>query len=101
MPANHKVSIGWQIVFTFIAVLNLWAFYSKKTSQVLFVFLPSLMFSLVLTLYIYSNPAPGFYWGFNPFEIVDITWFAIFLFIHTVGVALLGFSICLVIIWSK
>jgi hypothetical protein len=27
LPANHKVSVGWQIVFTFIIVLNFWAFY--------------------------------------------------------------------------
>jgi hypothetical protein len=42
LPADHKVSVAWQIVFTFIPFVNFWAFYRirKLRKYLLFVVLP-------------------------------------------------------------
>jgi hypothetical protein len=54
MPANHKVSVGWQIVFTFIPIVNFWAFYRirKLRKYVLYVVAPSIIVSLAYISYI-------------------------------------------------
>jgi hypothetical protein len=45
LPANHKVSVGWQIVATFIPVIDLWAFYRIRKLQkyLLYVIAPILL----------------------------------------------------------
>jgi len=42
---NQKVSVAWQIVFTFIPVVNFWAFYRirKLRKYVLYILVPSLI----------------------------------------------------------
>ncbi|HEX2556733.1 MAG TPA: hypothetical protein VHK86_00290, partial [Nitrososphaera sp.] len=79
MPANHKVSVAWQIVFTFIPILNLWAFYRirKLRKYLLFVVVPSIIVSILLLAYIQSQKrfTP---WGDDglAFGNPDSTWWA-------------------------
>ncbi|AIF84434.1 hypothetical protein NTE_02382 [Candidatus Nitrososphaera evergladensis SR1] len=61
MPATSKVSIGWQIVFTFVPILNLWAFYRvrKLTKFVLYVIIPALAALIIIgTLFVYFTSKP-------------------------------------------
>jgi len=53
MPANHKVSVAWQIVFTFIPIVNFWAFYRirKLLRYLLYVILPSAVLSIIFSIY--------------------------------------------------
>ena len=53
MPATHKVSVGWQIVFTFIPIVNFWAFYRvrKLGKYLLYVFLPAIVVSTIIGVY--------------------------------------------------
>lgn len=52
MPADHKVSVAWQIVFTFISILNLWAFYRIRKLQkyLLYIIVPQIVITIILTL---------------------------------------------------
>jgi hypothetical protein len=103
LPANHKVSVAWQIVFTFIPILNLWAFYRirKLRKYLLFVVVPSIIVSVLLLAYIQSQKrfTP---WGDDglAFGSPDTTWWASITG-NVIGLALQGLSIYLVIIWSK
>ena len=61
MPANGKVSIGWQIVFAIISPINLWAFYRIKKLRLflLFVITPSIIISSIIVagvIYEMENP---------------------------------------------
>ena len=61
MPANGRVSIGWQIVFAIISPINLWAFYRIKKLRLymLYVIVPSLVISSIVIvgiLYEMENP---------------------------------------------
>jgi hypothetical protein len=51
MPADHKVSVAWQIVFTFIPIVNLWAFYRirKLRKYLLYVVVPAIVLSVLFT----------------------------------------------------
>lgn len=117
MPANHKVSVGWQIVFTFVTVLNFWAFYRirKLRKYLLYVIVPELIlttayFAFFSTTGAYdllfqsSNirpdlSAPGDVQSELDRELeVSTTAYAIYL---TIGLALHGLTIYLVVIWSQ
>lgn len=61
MPANGKVSIGWQILFAIISPVNLWAFYRIKRLRLflLFVIAPSIVISSIVVagvIYEMENP---------------------------------------------
>ncbi len=65
MPANGKVNIGWQIVFTIISPVNLWAFYRIKKLRLfmLYVIVPSIIISSIVVagvFYEMDNPEEGF-----------------------------------------
>jgi hypothetical protein len=102
MPADHKVSVAWQIVFTFIPILNWWAFYRIRKLQkyLLCVVLPSIVTSIAL--YAYLLAPPGYTsWGddgiaFGTQPPVD----AIILG-NVIGWGLQGLAIYLVVIWSR
>jgi hypothetical protein len=51
MPTNQEVSVAWQIVFTFIPIVNLWAFYRirKLRMYVLYVVIPAIVVSVIIT----------------------------------------------------
>ncbi len=61
MPANEKVSVGWQIVFAIISPINIWAFYriKKLRMYVLYVIIPSAVISSIViagVFYEMENP---------------------------------------------
>jgi len=63
MPANHKVSVAWQIFFTFIPIVNFWAFYRirKLTKFLLYVIIPAIAASIAIaSLFIYLTLEPIF-----------------------------------------
>src|SRR5213593_4532461 len=57
MPANRKVSVAWQIIFTFIPILNLWAFYriKKLRKYFLYIIVPMIAVSIGIAVYISSK----------------------------------------------
>jgi len=57
MPAKGSVSLIWQIIFTFIPILDLWAFYriKKLRRYFLYVIIPELAIGLVLVAMILGN----------------------------------------------
>jgi hypothetical protein len=99
MPANHKVSVTWQIVFTFLPVVNLWAFYRirKLRKYLLYVFLPSSILSIGYIAYYYSIGLG------NDFATFDFNAppFLAYLLPNIIGWSLQGLAIYLVIIWSR
>jgi hypothetical protein len=96
LPANKKVSVGWQIVFTFIPVANLWAFYRirKLRRFVLFIVLPSAVISIMIIASMYSQPVASPYDFIVPNPAIWITG-------NMVSIGLQASSIYLVIIWSR
>ena len=50
MPAKGPVKIAWQIVFTLIPVLNIWAFYriKKLRKYILIVLIPVTVISMIV-----------------------------------------------------
>ena len=57
MPAKGPVKIIWQIVFTFIPILDLWAFYRIKKLRrfFLYVVIPSIVIMMVFVAAILAN----------------------------------------------
>lgn len=107
MPAEHKVSVGWQVVATFIPIANIWAFYRirRLRKYVLYVVLPSVAFSIAYLSYIFDKLAlPGatrpFYNSGPTYEIVNLDPF-LYVLSQVIGWGLQGFAIYLVIIWSR
>jgi hypothetical protein len=110
MPANHKVSVAWQIVATFIIIANFWAFYRirKLRKYLLYVYLPSLAISTAISVYYFSmlgyetfgDGGLAFGEPHSPYDFVlfDSTPFIIS---GIVSWALFGFSIYLVVKWSR
>ncbi len=110
MPAEKKVSVGWQIVFTFIPIANLWAFYRirKLRRYLLYVIVPQIIISVAIGAYtssMFAADYPSF--GFNepadpfaadPFEIYSNP---IIIASYALSIALQGLTIYLVIIWSR
>jgi len=103
MPANHKVSVAWQIVATFVPIANFWAFYRirKLRKYVLYVIVPEIVVSIALLAYYYSVNA-GTAWGDDALAFGDpSSMFAFQVLGGIVGYGLQGFAIYLVIIWSR
>jgi len=107
MPANHKVSVGWQIVFSFISPLNLWAFYRirRLRKYLLYVVAPSVVISVALALYLIDSTERAVQSGsFNPAN----EWFPyteeqvpFVVLAYAASSALQGLAVYLVIIWSR
>jgi len=57
LPANNKVRVAWQIVFTFIPIVNFWAFYRirKLRKYVLYVVVPEMVIGIIATVYTFGN----------------------------------------------
>jgi hypothetical protein len=76
MPANNKVSVCWQIVFTFLPVLNFWASYRirKLRKHVLHVTAPEIAVSVFLAYISFSGAWwAGTAWGDNRTDFGDFT----------------------------
>jgi hypothetical protein len=121
MPASKKVSVGWQIIFVFIPILNFWAFYriQKLRRFVLFVAIPAIIIEIILVsplLYLTDGPYSNFLIDKLPQEQIHQelppymtpiepqvgktnSTFQILLIAQEVGFT--GFSVYLVIIWSR
>ncbi|MGI0013977.1 MAG: hypothetical protein ACREBU_11130 [Nitrososphaera sp.] len=96
MPANHKVSVAWQIVALFVQIANLWAFYRirKLRKYLAYTFVPSIITSIALAWYIADSglwASQETFVPLTPFVVVS----------YVIGWGLFGFSIYLVIIWSR
>jgi hypothetical protein len=102
MPTNHKVSVAWQIVFTFIPIADLWAYYriKKLGKYLLYIYLPTSIISGVYLTSIISAifSDPNFASRNDPTFIYNSP-----LYFVTIGLswALHGFAIYLIIIWSR
>ncbi|MGI0014520.1 MAG: hypothetical protein ACREBU_13930 [Nitrososphaera sp.] len=118
MPENHKVSVAWQIVFTFLPVVNFWAFYRirKLRKYLLYVFVPSVVLIIIIFAYVYgsgvflrpawantNDPDNTMPLGGPVYEPYDfVTPGPIVSTIGSIiGLGLQGFAIYLVIIWSR
>lgn len=103
MPENHKVSVAWQIVATFVPIVNFWAFYRirKLRKYLLYVFVPSIALSIALVAYYYSDTSYA-KWGDDGLAFGEPRSFVEAQILGSViGWGLQGFAICLVIIWSR
>jgi hypothetical protein len=107
VPAEHKVSVAWQIVALFIPVANFWAFYRirKLRKYLLYAYVPSVVLSVVSiwvasrSIYFINDTSIGLT-GTSPYDFVP--WYQTpYIAGGIVGVALLVFSIYLVIKWSR
>lgn len=107
MPANHKVSVAWQIVFTFVPIANFWAFYRIKWLRryLLYVIVPSIIVSIGLKFYLdsqtnftsWANDAPALMPSFgNPESMLLSTIIG-----NSIAVGLQAFAVYLVITRSR
>lgn len=96
MPANHKVSVAWQIVALFVPIANFWAFYRirKLRKYLLYVFVPSVVTSVALTWYISDG-------GYFASSSIDALFFPPIVLANVLSWGLFGFSIYLVTRWSR
>jgi hypothetical protein len=106
LPADHKVSVGWQIVALFIPIANFWAFYRirKLRKYLLYVVLPSVATSVVATYRVFSVMPSGYLPGDDSLAFGDP--FAVYrdpMYIAclAIGWALFGLSIYLIVKWSR
>lgn len=111
MPADHKVSVAWQIVALFIPIANFWAFYRirKFRKYLAYAYLPSLAVSVAFLVY-YNSTLPiytrygddGLAFGRQPSP-YDFVLFdpALFITSAIINWGLQGFAIYLAIIWSR
>jgi hypothetical protein len=108
MPANHKVSVAWQIVFTFLPVVNFWAFYRirKLRMYVLYVILPS----IIVSIYYISETGlwvgvPAWAAGVDQYIVTvrpaDDPLLLTKIVANVILNGLQGFAIYLVIVWSR
>jgi hypothetical protein len=103
VPANHKVSIGWQIVATFIIIANFWAYYRirKLRKYLLYIFLPLIAVLILDRVYEVSSRrfSPwgdnGLAFGNPPIDIPFVI--AVFALVVIIRV----FDIYFVVKWSR
>jgi hypothetical protein len=115
MPANHKVSVAWQIVFTFLPIINYWAFYRIRKLQryLLYIFVPAMTLNIIVVAYLYDVSVRGVWSsesdmpiGGTLFYDSSILPFApeiwrLLIATQVIAWGLQAFSIYLVIIWSR
>lgn len=105
MPADKKVSVGWQIVFTFLPIVNFWAFYRirRLRKYVLYIIVPQIIISVAISAYTSSTlaedyPDFGFEESYNAFEVFSNP---VIIASYVLSFALQGLTIYLIIIWSR
>jgi hypothetical protein len=113
MSTNHKVSVARQIVFTFISILNLWAFnrIRKLQKYLLYVIAPQIVITIILTLMLSAanenlRNAANNYRGSQYLAGEAIWGISLFFSYYLIGTLLSAsifqaLSICLVIKWSR
>lgn len=100
MPANSKVSVGWQIVASLITGVDVWAFYRirKLRKFLLFIIAPRAVvygayFALLSIAIPESEIPPGATWVIYTDQIALVA--------NVIGACIQGLAIYLVIIWSR
>ena len=105
MPAKGPVSIIWQIIFTFIPILDLWAFYRIKKLRrfFLYVIVPGIAIMLGFLVLILGNTDFSNFDDptFDPFLQDDPTMIAMNIASPIIEVGFQILSIYLVYTWSK
>lgn len=124
MPTDKKVSVGWQIVFTFLPIVNFWAYYRIKRLRryLLYIIVPQLIITTFYSVYLFSNTYNEFVFDgiadnrayaadsnyvktqFNDYDIFGQTtpeYWQVFLPFQLASWGFQGFSIYLVIVWSR
>jgi hypothetical protein len=106
MPANHKVSVAWQVIFTFLPVVNFWAFYRvrKLRKYLLYIVIPLLVFSAIQASYdVIYPPRPFTQWGDDglAFGYDPTGRLAILIARYVISAGLQALAIYIVIIWSR
>jgi uncharacterized membrane protein YraQ (UPF0718 family) len=107
MPANHKVSIGWQIVFTFLPIVNIWAFYRIRRLRkwLLYIVLPSALLIASLLAYVFdltfkeilANPDAST----EAFAQIDELLGPVSIVANLISLGLFAYEIYLIVIWSQ
>lgn len=99
MTANYRVSVGWQIIFTFIPFVNFLAFdrIGKLRKYLLYVIVPAIVTPIVVVASNYGENGIGA--GSMASYLVALG--NIYFMITLIGCCLQGFAIYLVIIWSR
>jgi hypothetical protein len=109
LPADRKVSVGWQIVALFIPIANFWAFYRirKLRKYVLYVVMPSVALAIVATYRVFTlvpmrslpyDDSLAFSDPVDPFAVYQDP---VYIAITAINWALFGLSVYLVIKWSR
>jgi hypothetical protein len=110
MPANHRVSVVWQIVFAFIPIVDLWAFYRirKLRKYLLFVYAGQIAFMIIYLLAFDDSNSDTSIADTQYDNYSILAWFLPSIEFSypeiistTVSWLFLGFAIYLVIIWSR
>ena len=106
MPAKGPVKIIWQIIFTFIPILDLWAFYriKKLRRYFLFVVIPILAIMIVMTVAAVMTTLDSSMFDdptYDPFMSDDPTILTISIVGQIVGIGFHILTIYLVYTWSK
>lgn len=104
MPANHRVSVGWQIVAQFIPIADLWSAYRirKLRKYVIYVIMPNIVITAVSFYYYFSELERFTPWGDDGLAFGDPTpYLMIQIVTTTAGLALLLWSIYLIVKWSR
>lgn len=101
LPENHKVSIAWQIVFTFLPVVSFWAFYRirKLRRYVLYIIVPQAAITAFIFSYMLQISAPLFRPDGSP--ISNESQMGLIVLSYLASAVLQGLTIYLVIIWSR
>lgn len=107
MPADKKVSVGWQIFFTFIPIADLWAFYRirKLRRYLLYVVVPEIIIQIIIGVYVGGNAITDFSdlamgEPETPFD-ESLYWHPLVIASYVVSIAVQALAIYLVIIWSR
>lgn len=107
MPANHKVSVAWQIVALFIPIANFWAFYRIRRLQkyLLYVIIPDIAVGIVSVYQYISTLKRGVIWGDSALAFGDpyagLSSDPVIITTNLASWALFGLSIYLVVKWSR
>lgn len=103
MPANNKVSVGWQVVAQFIPIVDLWSAYRirKLRKYVLYVIIPNIVIT-ALALYYYFSSERFTPWGDDGLAFGDpAPYLAIQSASTMASLGLLIWSIYLIVKWSR
>jgi hypothetical protein len=110
VPATRQVDIGWQIIFTFVPILNLWAFYRirKLQNNVMFIIIPQIAIMAIIAMYTsrsvmlkFVNPPLGLLWpDLWPGNAVALSTSGLIASCG-LGMALQALTIYFIIIWSR